>query len=256
MTPVVTAFWVTTCLVVTGLVAAYFLTLHGTHGHVVEAPAFLVYDVAATGAVAGLVISRYDVRARSRHRRLSEQERQFRAVFEGTLDALVITDDQGQYVATNPAAAELFGVPRTELVGKRIEDFVPEETNVRARWSSFLDAGGRRGEFELVRPDDETRTVAVAATANVLPGRHLAALRDVTERTERERELDEERARVEFLNRLLRHNVLNGMNLVLAKLDSLATAVTDERRGTWTLPATGARRSSISSRLRGDSRPA
>jgi len=230
MTPVVTAFWVTTCLVVTGLVSLYLLTLHVAHGHVVESLLFLASDVAATGAVAGLVISRYDVRARRRHRRLSEQEYQLRAVFEGTLDALVITDDGGQYVAANPAAAELFGVPRTELVGKRIEDFAPEGADARSQWSSFLEGGGRRGEFELVRPDGETRTVAFAATANVLPGRHLSALRDVTERTEREHELDEERARIEFLNRLLRHNVLNGMNLVLAKLDSLATAVPDERR--------------------------
>jgi PAS domain S-box-containing protein len=230
MTPVVTAFWVTTSLVVTGLVSLYFLTLHARHGHVVESPLFLVYDVAATGAMAGLVISRYDVRARSRHRRLSAQERQFRAVFEGTLDALVITDDQGQYVAANPAAADLFGLPRGELVGKRIGDFAPGVSNGESQWSSFLDADDRRGEFELVRPDGETRTVAVAATANVLPGRHLSALRDVTERTERERELDEERARIEFLNRLLRHNVLNGMNLVLAKLDSVAASVSAEHR--------------------------
>jgi PAS domain S-box-containing protein len=228
--PLVTAFWVVTGLAASGAVSLYVLTAHVAHGHVVESPLFLAYDVAATGAVAGLLVSRYDVRSRRRHRRLSEQERQFRAVFEGTLDALVITDDRGRYVAANPAAAELFGLSRTELVGKRIEDFMPEDASTGAQWSTFLEAGGQRGEVDLVRPDGETRTVAFAATANVLPGRHLSALRDVTERTQREHELAEERARIEFLNRLLRHNVLNGMNLVLAKLDSLAAAVPSDRR--------------------------
>ncbi|WP_251343312.1 ATP-binding protein [Haloplanus halophilus] len=231
MAPVVAAFWVVSSLLVSGAVSLYVLGLHAAHGHVVESPSFLVFDIAATGAVAGLLISRYDVRARTRHRRLSEQERQFRAVFEGTLDALVITDDRGRYVAANPAAADLFGLPRSELVGRRIEEFAPEGTDVEAQWTAFLEEGGQRGEFELVRADGETRTVAYAATSNVLPGRHLSALRDVTERTEHQRELDAERARIEFLNRLLRHNVLNGMNLVLAKLDALAAAVPEERRG-------------------------
>ena len=229
LAPLVTAFWVVVSLVVTSLVTLYFLTLHVAHGHTVESAWFLVYEIGATGAVAGLLISRYDVRSRRRHRRLSEQERRFRAVFEGTLDALVVLDDEGRYLEANPAAAELFGLPRSELIGKRITDFASDDLRVETDWSQFLAGADRRGEYELVRPDGETRTVAVAATPNVRPDRHLAVLRDVTDRVEREAELDRERARVEFLNRLLRHNVLNGMNLVLAKLDAVEPSVPDER---------------------------
>ncbi|AZH25817.1 ATP-binding protein [Haloplanus aerogenes] len=228
--PLVTAFWVTVGFGVTGVVTLYFFTLHVAHGHIVESPWFLVYDVSATGAVGGLLISRYDVRSRHRHRRLSQRERQLRAVFEGTLDALVITDDEGRYVAANPAAADLFGLPRSELVGKHIVNFASGSEDFEAQWETFRAEGEARGEFELVRPDGETRMVAFAATANVLPGRHLSALRDVTEQIEHEQELGQERARVEFLNRLLRHNVLNGMNLVLAKLDALEPALPDDQR--------------------------
>jgi len=206
--PLVTAFWVTVGLGVTGLVTLYFLTPHIAHGHVVESPWFLVYDVAATGAVAGLLISRYDVRSRRRHRRLSRRQRQLRAVFDGTLDAFVVADDEGRYVA----------------------DFAADRGAFEAQWETFLEAGKARGKFGLVRDDGGTRMVAFAATANVLPGRHLSALRDVTERAEHERELGQERARVEFLNRLLRHNILHGMNLVLAKLDALEPALPDDRR--------------------------
>jgi PAS domain S-box-containing protein len=228
--PLVTAFWVTAGLAVTGLVTVYFLALHVAHGHVVESPWFLVYDVSATGAVAGLLISRYDVRSRRRHRRLSQRQRQLRAVFDGTLDALAIADDEGRYVAANPAASDLFGLPRSELLGRHVTDFASDEAAFEAQWETVLEAGEARGEFDLVRDDGEIRTVAFAATANVLPGRHLSAMRDVTERVERERELGQEQARVEFLNRLLRHNVLNGMNLVLAKLDALEPTLPDDRR--------------------------
>jgi PAS domain S-box-containing protein len=230
LAPLVTAFWVTVGLVVTGLVTLYLLTLHTAHGHVVESSWFLVYDVSATGAVAGLLISRYDVRSRRRHRRLSQHERRFRAVFEGTLDALVVVDDEGRCLDANPAAADLFGVPRVELIGTHVGDFAPDDLPVGENWAEFVRGAGQRGEYELARADGETRTVAVAATPNVRPGRHLAALRDVTDRVEREADLDRERARVEFLNRLLRHNVLNGMNLVLAKLDALEPSVPADHR--------------------------
>jgi PAS domain S-box-containing protein len=223
LVPPVTAFWVTAGFGVTSAVSLYILTLHASHGHAVESPLFLVYELAATGAVGGLLVSRYDVRARRRHGRLSRRERQFRAVFEGTLDALVITDDEGRYVAANPAAADLFGLPRSELVGMHVGDFLDAD-------EPFGDGDRRRGEIELRRPDGEVRTVAFAATANVLPGHHLSALHDVTDRAERETEVRQERARVQFLNRLLRHNVLNGMNLVMAKLDALESSVPADRR--------------------------
>lgn len=221
--PSVTAFWVAAGFGVAGIVSLYILTLHTSHGHVVESPLFLVYELAATGAIGGLVVSRYDVRARRRHGRLSSRERQFRAVFEGTLDALIITDDEGRYVTANPAAADLFGLPRSELIGMCVGDFLEGD-------DPFANGGRRRGEIDLERPDGETRTVAFAATANVLPGYHLSALHDVTDRAEREAEVVEERARVQFLNRLLRHNVLNGMNLVMAKLDELEASVPDDRQ--------------------------
>ncbi|WP_435066887.1 sensor histidine kinase [Haloplanus sp. C73] len=228
--PLVAAFWVTAGFLGATLVATYVLWLHVSHGHVVESLGYLVVDMAATGAVGGLVISRYDVRSRRQHERLSQRERQLRAVFEGTLDALVIADDEGRYVAVNPAAADLFGVERSELLGRQISDFAASSEAIDAQWEAFLADGAARGEFDIVRADGERRTVAFAATANILPGRHLSALRDVTDRAEREAELSRERARVEFLNRLLRHNVLNGMNLVLAKLDALEPAVPEDRR--------------------------
>lgn len=224
--PLVTAFWVTVGLLATTLVSLYFLTNHISHGHAVESPWFLIYDIGATGAVAGLLISRYDVRSRRRHARVRRHERRFRAVFEGTLDALVVADDEGRCLEANPAAADLFGLPRADLVDRHVTEFTAAEDG----WAEFSEDSGRRGEHTLVRPDGETRTVSVAATPNVLPGRHLAALQDVTDRVERESDLDRERARVEFLNRLLRHNVLNGMNLVLAKLDTLEPAVSPTHR--------------------------
>ncbi|WP_254535621.1 sensor histidine kinase [Halomarina litorea] len=48
---------------------------------------------------------------------------------------------------------------------------------------------------------------------------------------EERRKLTRERERMSFLNHLLRHNVLNGMNVVLGRADSLRNEVSDEGRG-------------------------
>src|ERR671912_804577 len=55
--------------------------------------------------------------------RLLESERQFRALFENTLDAILIASDAGEYVGANEAACDLFGVSLDELLGAKVEDF-------------------------------------------------------------------------------------------------------------------------------------
>jgi PAS domain S-box-containing protein len=52
------------------------------------------------------------------------------------------------------------------------------------------DADDLEREGPLVRPDGTERIVEYAATSDIVPGQHLSILRDVTERTERERVKD------------------------------------------------------------------
>ena len=105
-----------------------------------------------------------------------------RAIFDGSLDALLLADDNGVYVDANPAACDLFGVPRDQLVGRHVSEFAPREGDVAAQHHSDAKKGPARGQYPLHLPWGSTRVVEFSALANVSPGLHLSALRDITDR--------------------------------------------------------------------------
>ncbi|WP_227356828.1 bacterio-opsin activator domain-containing protein [Haladaptatus salinisoli] len=127
---------------------------------------------------------------------------QFVAVFEEAFDAMVLTDDDGEYVAANPAASDLFGVPRDELLGRTVDEFAADDYDFEDAWGAFRDGDLPHGTFPLRRPDGTVRITEYAATPNVRPGRHLSVLRDITERIEHERRLTRQREQFAALNDL------------------------------------------------------
>ncbi|MGZ3388952.1 MAG: PAS domain S-box protein, partial [Isosphaeraceae bacterium] len=120
---------------------------------------------------------------------LRESEARLRAIFDGSLDAIVVADDEGRYVDANPSACDLFGLSKAELSGRRIPDFAEPGFSFDQSWQTFLRDGQSRGEFRLVRPDGVARDLEFSATANIRSGQHVSILRDVTERKQLEKEL-------------------------------------------------------------------
>jgi PAS domain S-box-containing protein len=124
------------------------------------------------------------------HKALAESEEQFRAVFDNAMDAMIIWDDQGKFSAANPAASDLFAVPRERLLGAKIEDFVSSADREDVVDSLRTPgAGGRRGEFELHEADGGVRCIEYTATVDYQAHRHLSIMRDVTDRKRAEAEV-------------------------------------------------------------------
>jgi len=107
------------------------------------------------------------------YQELAASEQQYRAVFEEAFDAILIADDDARYVEVNPAACDLFGLSREELLGRTIAEFAAEGYDFEGAWQDFQDSGHDRG----------------------LPGRHLSVIRDVTERREATEQLEQQRKR-------------------------------------------------------------
>ena len=54
---------------------------------------------------------------------LRQREQVFRSVFEGVLDGILLLDSEGVFLDANPAACALLGTEKSNVVGRRTEDF-------------------------------------------------------------------------------------------------------------------------------------
>jgi two-component system, cell cycle sensor histidine kinase and response regulator CckA len=132
---------------------------------------------------------------------LRTRERLFHALFQNATDALCVVDGGGTIQEVNTAACALVGLERPALVGRPLSRFLDPGSMGEGPWGS---AGGdtpTRLEVSLVRADSARRRVELTLTADILPGRHLAALRDVTEQ-ERIEEQVRQAQKMEAVGRL------------------------------------------------------
>ncbi|NJM06132.1 PAS domain S-box protein [Candidatus Gracilibacteria bacterium] len=111
---------------------------------------------------------------------LRESEELYRTLFEASRDAIVITDDQGQYLDVNQAAADLFGLSREQLLGLRATDVVMlARPGAFERPHDMRTDGTAIGELAFIRPDGEPR-IAQYSASRISVDLNQRILRDVT----------------------------------------------------------------------------
>jgi PAS domain S-box-containing protein len=128
---------------------------------------------------------------------LETRPRYFQALFDNSLDAIFLADDQGLYVDANLAACALTGYSREELLRMMVWDITPQPNLEFASklWQQFLNVGKLSGEYTILCKDGTKREIEFRAVANVLPGIHFTANRDITVRKQMEAALRESEER-------------------------------------------------------------
>ncbi len=170
------------------------------------APLDLWVAVRAYPSADGLAVYFLDINARHEAElSLAASERRYRAVFEESGDAILISDDAGRYVDANPAAASLLGVERDAIIGRGPQDFAADslgDADTGAAWQAFRAAGRLRGEVRFRRPDGRISVAEMSAIADISPGLHFGTFRDITERRQHERMAHERANILDALRRL------------------------------------------------------
>jgi PAS domain S-box-containing protein len=133
-------------------------------------------------------------------------------VVETLQEALVVLDWDDHVLDVNETAAELFGGPTERMIGDPVRSVIdgldgtalpPEATGTVALRTS---KGRRRFQFSVSAVDQATTNDEDNPVARTV------LLRDITDRETREQ-------RLAVLNRILRHNVRNDLDVVLAYAD-------------------------------------
>jgi PAS domain S-box-containing protein len=124
-----------------------------------------------------------------------EQERLFQRLVEEANDGIVITSD-GAIQFCNEQMAEMLGTDRERLTGESVLEFVAPADRERvdeAFWQRYDgDEAGARYEVDLLTADGERVPVEVTTSLVSYEGStaDLGIVRDITERREREQELE------------------------------------------------------------------
>ncbi len=116
-------------------------------------------------------------------------EERYRDLFEGVSDAVVVFDAEGRFIDANPAAVALFGVPREELLTRRVGDARSGGEEGARAFADLVARGEWHRRLEMTRPDGTRVPVEIRTTAVRLPDEtvYASVMRDVSEQVERER---------------------------------------------------------------------
>ena len=140
---------------------------------------------------------------------LEEHRRRLQGLFEMSIDAILLIDDDGRYIDANPAAEKLSGYTHAELMQMKLGDLTtPEERGrITELWSHVFKHGTGQGVYILVSKDGTHHVVQVQTLGHVSSGVHYSLLHDITELKRAEESLrnlslgllrsqDEERRRI------------------------------------------------------------
>src|SRR4051812_16700465 len=94
-----------------------------------------------------------------------ELELLFRAIVFHSSAPVLIADDEGHYRNASVGASKVLGLPRDQIVGRQIDDFVAPnfKPKLSELWKAFLTQGKQEGVLELVDQKGVSRQVAFTA---------------------------------------------------------------------------------------------
>ncbi|WP_435362139.1 ATP-binding protein [Haloarchaeobius sp. DFWS5] len=138
-------------------------------------------------------------------------------------EGISLVDADGEFIYVNDTYADLYAYDPAEMLGMHWENLYPADEIGRV-YDDILprvdDGGTWTGETTGLRAD-QTTFVEDHSLSKTASGGFVCSVRDITDERQTERQVAHERERLEFVNRIIRHNLFNGLNVVSARTEFL-----------------------------------
>lgn len=188
----------------------------------------------ASGVVEGICLTIHNTTASHLAQQASETARkQLQALFDHSLDAILLIDDHGSILDSNPALVSLISTEPTVLTGRPLQAlFDAKQTDLLCpNWIDGHQPGRNRGERQIQHSSGILIDIEFEATANIQPSVHMVILREITERKALQQHLLNQQ-RMESVGRLasgVAHDLNNILTPILMAPAMLRAHISDSR---------------------------
>jgi two-component system, sporulation sensor kinase E len=124
---------------------------------------------------------------------LRKSEQKFRNIFEGSLEGLILWNDQKEIVDVNESACILFDCPRHELIGKSFMEIMPDGKRNEEELKNILEGleenGKNYGTFRIYLNEESIKYYEYSSIYHLYSNINFTVFKDVTEKIEMENRL-------------------------------------------------------------------
>jgi PAS domain S-box-containing protein len=173
--------------------------------------------------------------ARLQAQTIRESEERFRAVFDSTVDPIMMLEPGRRILAYNKAFCDLFGYERDELKGESTIVLYPTEEDFHrfgdTAYPQVEGGGSYRGELTLRKKDGSllyVETITSAVKDRGLTALYVAVLRDLTEKKKEEEERERLREQLKQVQKMeaigtlaggIAHDFNNILGIIMGSAD-------------------------------------
>ena len=177
-----------------------------------------------------------DIDERKQSEKALENAREgLRQIIDLVPDFIFVKNSRGEYIIANEATAEAFGVEPGEVGGREEDEVLPDSDQgeeFRGDDREVLETGEpKQIQEKITTADGDTRLLQTTKIPYKVPGSEEEAIlgyaRDVTELKRYEQTLERQRDNLEVLNKVVRHDVRNDLQLVQVYSELLEDHVED-----------------------------
>jgi PAS domain S-box-containing protein len=157
--------------------------------------------------------------------KIRQSEEMFKSIFDNSLAAVLVADDQGNYLSANKAAGELLGYSVQELLQMNVADLkTTVQPGAAKRFEEYIRKSQETGEFDFITKNG-THKFAQYQASRIKADFNLSILMDITEQRVAEQKIRKNEEQL-LKSKARLETGLNVANIALAEIDYTTNMVT------------------------------